>query len=183
VSLPGNKSEDPLSLEPFTRPITEETLFGEMFAQTFGSLPQVRIPRNVSPAVLVKPAPDTPPSGKPGKGKPRLRVESIDPFHITTVEDFTDKEGSRFIPVQLPGNDDRREIPYIPTAGNFRKGKEGTWRGGKGGPKRPKAHGSGNSSPGPDSPRVNGPVTYTRQHGNGGMGMAGASRMMTEAVQ
>lgn len=85
-----------------------EEFFSDLHQQDFGSTPTVRLPRVASYNAVAKV-----PVGA-GKGAPKRPPKSVQSsiiFNPFEFKDFTNAEGSKFIPVQIPGGT-YKEVPY-----------------------------------------------------------------------
>lgn len=128
VSLPCEIDETAGDASMLTMPDSEQ-FNTEFFQQDFGSTPNVKIPRPLAHAYDV-PAAD---NGRNVAKRAAFKdgVQSVPLYYPFGSKDFTNGQGEKFLPVQVPGGT-RKEVPY-----NGQLSFPGYGGGGGGGDKRP----------------------------------------------
>jgi hypothetical protein len=98
---------------------TSEQFLNELFHQDFGSIPTVRIPHlahNFAATATANANANANANALPSKGvaKPKPAkdmFQSVVPFNSYSPKDFVNSEGSRFVPVRIPGVTEYTEVP------------------------------------------------------------------------
>ncbi|KAA8908856.1 hypothetical protein FN846DRAFT_776961 [Sphaerosporella brunnea] len=89
-----------------------EQFFTDLFQQDFGSTPTVRLPRMAhSFGAVAQPTIASPAKGGAKQKVPKDNVQSASIYTPFNAKDFTNPEGSKFIPVYIPGTVEYKEMP------------------------------------------------------------------------